>query len=150
MVYRQAEHTNIQSHLLGIQNWKYRGSDFHCGLYSFWTFSEALHTEKRYFMYCMASPYVFWEKWYFRCPLEGAFCHSPEKCLSLLRGHVLTCLQKIGHYQRLLNGLCFHPHSAIHSNNHLKGENLLQVLHYFTLRSQKSNGRNNTFFILAF
>lgn len=97
------------------------------------------------------SPIVFREKWYFRCPLERAFCHSPEKCLSLLRGHVLTCLQKISHDQRLLNGLCFHPHSAVHSNNHLKGENLLQVLHYFTLRSQKSDGKNNTtIFIWAF
>ncbi len=95
-------------------------------------------------------PGVLWEKWYFRCPLEGAYCHSLKQCLSLLWGHVLTSLQKIGHYQRLLNRLCFHPHSAIHPNNQLNGKNLLQVLYYFTLRSQKSDGKNNTiFFTLA-
>ncbi len=91
-------------------------------------------------------PGVLWEKWYFRCRLKGAFCHSLKLCPSLLWGHVLACLQKIGHYQRLLNGLCFHPHSAIHPNNQLKGENLLHVLYYFTLRRQKSDGKNNTTF----
>lgn len=105
-------------------------------------FKRKMHIHAHLMMYFLA--HLGCTAWFLMCPLEGAFCYFLEKCLSLLGCHALTGLQKIGHYQRLLNSLRFHPHSSIQPNHHLKRENLFQVLHYFTLWSQKSEEKENT------
>lgn len=75
------------------------------------------------------------------CALEGAVCHSLEQSLSLLRGHVLTALQEIGHNQCLLNGLRLYPHPAVQTHHHLEREELLKIFHDLTLRWKEPAGR---------